>query len=690
MLGGSALLWLALAGSASAQPQVLAAELMHLRNRPEREWSSFAENPQALRLQTRFAGEANDGPQTLILRQQDVKQGWRVALNQKQLGELARDENDLRLVLAVPRGALRSGENVLSIECAAGAAADDIRVGQILLDVRPPDEYLGDASVEVTVVDDSGGKPLPCRITVVDGDGALQPTSAFSKDQLAARIGVIYSGNGKARFQLPAGKYTIYAGRGFEYSLAQTAIALSPGETARPTLILRQEVPTAGYVACDTHIHTLTHSGHGDATIAERMITLAGEGIELPIATDHNVHIDYEGPAKSAGVRAYFTPVMGNEVTTPVGHFNVFPVAPAAQPPNHRQQAWPAVFDEIFRTPGVRCVILNHARDLHSNVRPFGPQLYNAAVGENLRRWPMRFCAMEVVNSGATQTDPLQLTRDWMTLINRGYQVTPVGSSDSHDVTRFIVGQGRTYIRCDDRDPGAIDTRAAMDSFLAGRVMVGYGLLCDLAVDGRYRPGDLAAASGKEFTATLRVLGPHWTKANRVDLYANGVLIRQEEIPSRDRQDLPHGVQWQTQWRFPLPAHDVHLVAVAVGEGVSGAYWPTAKPYQPTSPEWQPYTLGISGSIRVDADGDGRWSSAYDYAGRVVAKSNDLAALVGSLTDYDSATAAQAAHLWQSGPSAVEFDKLLPAASNAAPHVQAGFREYFMAWRQTQLARAEP
>ena len=46
------------------------------------------------------------------------------------------------------------------------------------------------------------------------------------------------------------------------------------------------------------------------------MLTLAGEAIELPIATDHNKHIDYTDLAIELGVRKYFTPVIGNEVTT--------------------------------------------------------------------------------------------------------------------------------------------------------------------------------------------------------------------------------------------------------------------------------------------------------------------------------------------------------------------------------------
>ena len=35
-------------------------------------------------------------------------------------------------------------------------------------------------------------------------------------------------------------------------------------------------------------------------------------------------------PAQRTGTRRWFTPVMGNEVTTPAGHFNIFPVAAGA------------------------------------------------------------------------------------------------------------------------------------------------------------------------------------------------------------------------------------------------------------------------------------------------------------------------------------------------------------------------
>ena len=173
--------------------------------------------------------------------------------------------------------------------------------------------------------------PVPCRLTILSARGALATTGAMSTDRLAARPGVIYTADRTARFGLSAGDYTIHAGRGFEYGVATVRVSLKPGEAVRKELTIRREVPTPGYVACDTHIHTLTHSGHGDATDLERAITLAGEGIELPIATEHNKQVDYRAAALKAGVRPYFTPVVGNEVTTAVGHFNVFPCRPTAR-----------------------------------------------------------------------------------------------------------------------------------------------------------------------------------------------------------------------------------------------------------------------------------------------------------------------------------------------------------------------
>ncbi|MCB9940392.1 MAG: CehA/McbA family metallohydrolase [Planctomycetaceae bacterium] len=671
---------------ASAESVVITERLHHLRVGAEREWSGFPATAESHELNRVFDANSNEGPGTLRLRQQDVKQNWEVRLNDKHLGLLRVDENDMIVYFDIPAGVLVDGENRLTVQ-QQGDKSDDVRVGETWIDTRPVSQVLNEATVEVSVVDAATQQPTPCRITILNNSGALQSPGCESSDHLAVRPGIVFTSTGQASFGLPAGSYTLIAGRGFEYSIDETMFTLESGETISRKLSIRREVPTKGYVACDTHVHTRTHSGHGDATVQERMITIAAEGIELPIATDHNSHIDHEPFARKMNVRQYFTPVIGNEVTTRTGHFNIFPVALGAKTPDHRSDEWKHTLDGIFATPSVRVAILNHARDLHGGTTPFGPKQFNDAVGENTAGWHMGFNAMEVVNSGATQTDVLQLFHDWMAVLNRGYSVTPVGSSDSHDVGRHFVGQGRTYIRCDDREPGNINVDQAVINFVHGKVMVSYGLLTEMKINGEFRSGDLAKVSGDEVVVELRVLGPHWVSADKIMLFANGELVREATIEPSDRSTQPAGVIWSDQWKLPTPRHDVHLVAIALGPGIESLHWRTAKPYQPDTIDPGTHVLGCSGAVWLDIDGNGKRSSARSYSEQVVMKANgDLDGLIRELAGYDGAVAAQAASLWQASGRSLLDEPTQRLLTQAEKPTQLGFKRYLDAWRECQLA----
>ncbi len=496
---------------------------------------------------------------------------------------------------------------------------------------------------------------------------------------------MIYTADGAATFGLPAGDYTIHAGRGFEYGTDTVRVSLKPGERARKELVIRREVPTPGFVACDPHVHTLTHSGHGDSTDVERAITAAGEGLELVVATDHNVQIDHHAAAVKANVRRYFTPVVGNEVTTNVGHFNVFPLAVGGPVPDFKVKDWKGVAAALGGVKAPRVVILNHARDLHAKFRPFGPERHVALTGEDLDGWGLPANAMEVVNSGAQQSDAMRLVRDWFGMLNRGALLTPVGSSDSHDVSRYIVGQGRTYIRATDDKPGEIDVNEAVKNFVAGRVMVSCGLLAEITVDGKYGPGDLAPAKA-DVVVSVRVLGPAWATADRVELYANGVKVHEAGI----RDDGKAGEKWSGKWTLTRPAHDVHLVAVATGPGVDGLFWPIGKPYQPTSPVVRKRVIGVTGAVWLDGDGDGQRSSAHDYAKKVVADAgSDWRKVVKALSGFDEATAAQAAGLLRAAGVSPSDKDVRAAAKAAGDPVLRGFDAYAEAWRESQIARQE-
>jgi hypothetical protein len=609
----SLLVLLIQAPAAPAGDLVLTGRMHHLRSGLAREWAAFPADAEGSTLVLPFQAAATQGERTLRLRHRDVRQTWRVRINGLEIAVLAQDEADTISYLAVPAGTIRDGLNELRIE-GSGAASDDVSIGQIRLLDGPRAEALGEATVDVTVRETPGERAIPCRITVADRDGALVTLGNASDDGHAVRSGVVYSRDGTARLQLPAGRYTIYAGRGFEYGVDRLTVDLGRGAHVARRLTIRREVDTTGWAAMDTHVHSATYARHGDATIAERMLTLAGEGIELPVSTEHNQRIDFEPASRAAQVRPFFTPVLGTEVTTPaLGHFNVFPVPATGPAIDERAADWAAIGRSIAAAATDRpLIVLNHGRDDHGGFRPLDHAGEITSPGRASARWPLPANAMEIVNSGAVLADPLRLPRDWMAFLSRGIVLTPVGSSDSHDVARYIVGQGRTYVRVDDRDPGAIDRGRALDSLRQGRVLVSDGLLTDILVNGR-GPGDLVGP-GRELSVGIRVQGPSWSRADRVALYVNGEPVRQAAIRDPGRP----GVKWTATWRLPAPARDAHVVAIATGPGVTVPYWPTAKPYQPTSIEFAPYVIGVSGAVFVDADGNGRFDAVS--AGRAATR----------------------------------------------------------------------
>lgn len=571
------------------------AELIYIGSRSEPEWDEFAKLSKTATNQIRFVAKKNEERATLFLRQKDVKVDWRVKLNGEAFTNLFLSEDDLVNAWAVGAGRFKDGTNVL--EFVAPKEADDIFVG----DARVETGLFGAATVAIEVRE--GEKLTPCRLTLVDANGSLFPAAADGTN-VAARPGVFYLGEGAARLKVPPGDYTLYAGRGFEYSVATQKVSLKIGETKKASLSIAREVNTKGWVASDTHVHTWTLSRHGDATMEERMVTLAGEGIELPIATDHNILADYSEPARKTGMNKYFTPVIGNEVTTPQGHFNIFPVNKDTRVPNPQITDWPRLMKEIRQTPGVKVIVLNHPRNVHQGFQPFAATNFNAKTGENLRGFDFTFDAIEVCNSSALQTEMMRSFTDWLALLNYGYAFTAVGSSDVHDVSRYIVGQGRTYVRADDSNPGQIDVNNACESFLRGRALVSMGLLTDMVVDSKFGVGGFATNLAETVNVTITVQGPTWTAATNLVLYANGQVVREEAF---DANFASVGKKKVT-WTIPRYAGDAHLVAIATGPGVTAPFWPIPKPYQPSSKTWRPLVVGATNPIWLDCDGDGKFT----------------------------------------------------------------------------------
>ena len=644
--------------------QSLDDNLYHLRPGEAFEWNSFENLPAKNKLSIKFPAEINAEEYTLTLVQEDVRQVWRINLNNELLDSLTIDGNRMRNYYRIAPGKLRKGENTIEISAAANIP-DDILVGKIGLIKEARNKFLQQGTIEINILDKRSRKSLPSRITIIDETGSLQALGIESNDSLAVRPGFVYTGNGKAIVKLPAGRYKLYAGRGFEYSVDSASITIGPAQQIRQTFLLEKEVDVDA-ISCDTHIHTLTHSGHGDATDKERVLTISGEGIDLPIITEHNKIRSFDSLA--INMSQSFNSVYGNEVTTAVGHFNVWPLEKNDAPSDHRGKNWQEISKNLPDTSR-HVVILNHARDIHSGFRPFDPSIHIAVAGVN-RFGDLPVNAMEIVNSGALQNDRMLLFNDWFGLLNRGLDITPVAGSDSHDVSRYLVGQGRTYIYYAPPN-STIQIDKAADAVRKGKVGICFGLLPQIVVNKKYTAGDVVAAS-KSIVVDISLIAPSWANADRITLYKNGVKIKQQSIPHHSKG----GIKWSGSWTLPNSKQDYFLVVIADAEKVSFPFWPIVKSYQPTSRDWVPYLIGSTGAVWVDADGDGKATPAIEYARRMVKKSTDFEKLREQLKDYDMSVTIQVLALLNEKDISVDSPGAAAVFSKSRDHVAEGYARF--------------
>ena len=653
------------------------------------EWSIFeGPRPQGKDLRIEFNSTPNQREYTLFIRQDDVKQDWTVTLNGQKLGQLFLMEADLVHTLPVRANLLRDGANELQITT---QVPEDILIHSISLADDTKTNVLAASSLNIRVADKDGTR-IPARITILDERGSLAALRTGSTN-LAERPGVIYTPDGTATAFLLPGSYKVFATRGPEYSLANEELRVE-NETRSVQLTLEREVNTTNWVASDTHIHTLSLSKHGDALLHERMITLAAEGVELPIATEHNLHGDYLATANEFGLSKYFTVVPGNEVTTKRGHFNIFPVALNSQPVDHSIEDWPNLLKSIRQSRDVRLAILNHPTDTHSGFTPFAATNFNRVTGKNLRgKFDFNFDAMEVINSGAMRSDWMEPFQCWFALLNRGAKIVGVGASDSHDVSRFIVGQGRTYIRGDDADPARLNITQLCNNLKQGRAIVSLGLFPQLAISdapdaldapslttgiiqaSASGPGDLHTGTSRFFEVTASIDFPRWMLPEGsaiATLYENG----RPKLAFPFEMEKHAGKPFAFKARFPKPKADAWYVLVAELPGVTNAYWSVARPYQPSSPEWKPAMLGATNPIYLDANGDKLYSSPRQTA---VALHESYASphdLIPALSQYDWAISAQVAELLYEAGVNLEATEFKPRITGAAPHVQQAFADY--------------
>ncbi|MCC6405570.1 MAG: PHP domain-containing protein [Planctomycetes bacterium] len=553
--------------------RTLDATMHHLGDDRTPDWKEAPEEPTAPPLEIPFESAANAGEWLLEVSARDVDNQWALALNGVEFARLRPTNDELRVGrYPVPPGLVKAGRNVLAVR-AVDQPKDDITVGRIVLHERSLRELAQLGRVEVTVLDAETKQPIPARITVVDAAGAPLELFYAERPLAAVRPGIAYTGDGVATLEIPAGACTLWASRGMEWSAAKVEHVVVFGETSKVELSIRREVDTRGWVAADTHVHTLTYSGHGDASVEERLVTLAGEGIELAIATDHNHQTDYRPLQRALALNAWFTPVVGNEVTTDNGHMNAFPFDPSAPVPESKVTDWKALVAGI-RAKGAKVVILNHPRWPEGGKDPLTNFGFDESTGLNAAGQEFTFDCIELVNSDCPTAPTNLVLPMWYALLERGLRFTAVGASDSHAVG-VVVGQGRTYVPSATDDPTKLDVDAACEAFKRGEVSVSLGMFATIEVDG-HRMGESFTPRGDEVEAVVTVRHPSWVTPRTLEIVVDrtsAATVRLDEPATGDTPTLQ-----VRRVRLKLASDANWIVAVARGDKVSAPFWPMSVP----------------------------------------------------------------------------------------------------------------
>ncbi len=468
-----------------------------------------------------------------------------------------------------------------------------------------------------------GGGPIPARLTFVPEGGGTPVLFAHTDAaprELAARDNVLYSRTGAGCISVPPGRYTVVASRGLEWSLAERALTLVAGERESLELELVHELDTTGWVGGDFHLHTRTYSGHGDANVEERLLACLGEGLDFAVATDHDHHTDYGPTLRALGLEGQLATLTGNEVTTPIGHFNAFPLDPARAPVDSAVTDANALFRllraEVGPSGVVPVIQLNHPR--LEGLDYFGRTGLDPVTGTSLDpAYARDFDSIEVLNDNRARGyhDPVtggrtpdgnlhSVLADWFHLLDLGERHAAVGNSDSHHVRAIVAGYPRNFVPSAAADPAGIRAADLAEAVRAKRLFTTTGPFLELTVEGVGLGGTAQAVDGHA-RLSVRVRAASWVDCDRVRVFVNAAPFATLPVPAtRAPLRLEHELELcllgtcarHERAREPGGAFDAWVVVAVEGDdALTPVLDAEARP------------LALSNPIWIEGDGDGAW-----------------------------------------------------------------------------------
>ena len=482
-------------------------------------------------------------------------------------------------------------------------------------------------------VTDNEGDNISAKLSFTDSNGGksdMFPNANADPEKLAVRYHAIYTLDGEGIVTVPTGTWNVYASHGIEWSLDHTTITVEDGANYSWDAELVHEIDTTDWVSGDFHLHTLTHSGHGDSNMNERIISLIGENVEFAVATDHNHNTDYQPTIDGLGANEHITAVVGNEVSSPYGHLNAFPLDANAKVVNQKLEA-PELFALIRKEKNASGIVpiiqINHPR--WGNIDYFGTRGLDPITGESDDdRWSWDFDSIEVLNENPgwgfydaeisempTRSSYHSVLRDWYNMLNAGRKIAAVGNSDSHTVTKNIAGIPRNYVYIGSDEPSTIDPAKVANAIRAGKMSTTTGPFLRMTANG-HPMGSTISVSDPMVDIHLDVQAASWVDLDTISIVQNG-----DEVASVGYDGQRDGsLHLRPRIRIPIE-RDCWIIAIAQGD-------------EPMTPfvmhdDRDVLPLAIANPIYIDADGDGKYTPPRKWAENIIA-TGDQDVIVGT------------------------------------------------------------
>ena len=456
-------------------------------------------------------------------------------------------------------------------------------------------------TLAVSVIDELG-RPAPIKLTLVsnfdqshlgENPRDFLYSIALGERKRATSVdptrtdyieNVFYVADGRVVAPVRPGTYDAVVTRGPEYEATHIPVTVVAGSVAQYNVQLTRAFPSNGWVAGDFHLHS-TGSTDSGLSYTDRVISAAGEGLDIATSTDHNYISDLSPYVDNLGLIPWLMPIIGIELTTfELGHFGGYPLKVDPGSTRGGEFTWTkqppdAIFAQIRNTlaadPNNIIVQINHPRttmmgyfaeffvdsETADTYQPSGISSVLAPYGSEFQSQNLSydFDALEVFSAkvlievhsfrapnplpppptgGYPDPQPVagEIVRDaeghptfpgtaetWFTMLDRGLRPTGMGNSDSHG-TLFDgePGYARTMLFVGQgKDTIGMFSQDDVIAAIKGHHAIATDAPLIEMTVGSAIIGDDVSVPGGQVNVSLSVHSPSWAPVTHVRLYSN-------------------------------------------------------------------------------------------------------------------------------------------------------------------------